>query len=73
MDPDPTPRIPWSSDRPKVPPKAKRMEMCQWQNSKKEKDMGERDKQNNHAYDKVTAKKNGREENTVAQRKALER
>lgn len=68
MGPDPTPRMPWSSDRPKVPRKAKRMENAK---DKKKKDMGERDKQNKHAYDKVTAKEKG--ENTVAQRKALDK
>lgn len=37
----------------------------------KRKGQGERDKQNMHAYDKVTAE--GREGNMVAQRKALDR
>lgn len=55
VGPDPTPRMPWSSDRPKVPWKAKRMENAK-DKTKQKKDMGERDKQNKHAYDKVTAK-----------------
>ena len=35
MYPDPTPRMPWSSDRPKVPRKAKRTEKANDRRAKK--------------------------------------
>lgn len=70
VGPDPTPRMPWSCDRPKVPRKAKRMENAK---DKKKKRIWEKETSKTSMHTIKSQQKKKERENTVAQRKALDK